>query len=55
MPNRYSNEYADIHFICGSCNGTSIVAVAEYRWWLPERGIQNSKTSARNCSVSNNF
>lgn len=45
MPYRFSNEeYADMHFIYGYCNGSARQAVTEYRHRFPNRRVPHYRT-----------
>lgn len=45
MPYRFSSEeYADMHFVYGYCNGSARQAVIEYRHRFPNRRIPHYRT-----------
>jgi hypothetical protein len=38
----YTNEeYVDVHFIYGFCNGNATSGVSEYQRWFPGQGVPN--------------
>ena len=44
MPFTFSfEEYADIIYVYGFCGGNSVLAVAEYQQWFPNRRIPNRR------------
>ena len=44
MPFTFSfEEYADMIYVYGFCDGNSVLAVAEYQRWFPNRRIPNRR------------
>ena len=50
-----NNEYADIHFCYGFCDGNAEAAVREYRRRYPTRRIPDSRVFVRTHQNFRNF